>query len=154
MIQVSVFAVLMCGSAGVFWCVAARNKPPDPSVVTGEKEEAVQWYKKGIAELEKGIAVELTAQGKQETTNRCVTCVVLTYFSLKLCVFSAPDRERAKRLQDKMVNNLTMAKDRLALLGNCCFGCLTGLNIDPQLHKLRINTVLVSQREHLHLKGG
>ncbi|KAG7230034.1 hypothetical protein INR49_009754 [Caranx melampygus] len=29
---------------------------------TGEKEEAVQWYKKGIAELEKGIAVELTAQ--------------------------------------------------------------------------------------------
>ncbi|KAG7242462.1 hypothetical protein INR49_009913 [Caranx melampygus] len=57
---------------------------------TGEKEEAVQWYKKGIAELEKGIAVELTAQ--------------------------APDRERAKRLQDKMVNNLTMAKDRLVLL--------------------------------------
>lgn len=57
---------------------------------TGEKEEAVQWYKKGIAELERGIAVELTAQ--------------------------ASDRDRAKRLQDKMVNNLTMAKDRLALL--------------------------------------
>ncbi|XP_029376861.1 spastin isoform X2 [Echeneis naucrates] len=56
---------------------------------TGEKEEAVQWYKKGIAELEKGIAVEITGQG---------------------------DRDRAKRLQDKMVKNLTMAKDRLALL--------------------------------------
>ncbi|XP_020776895.1 spastin [Boleophthalmus pectinirostris] len=57
---------------------------------TGEKEEAVQWYKRGISELEKGIAVEINAQGDQY--------------------------ERAKRLQDKMVNNLTMAKDRLVLL--------------------------------------
>uniref|UniRef100_A0A672J8E7 microtubule-severing ATPase n=1 Tax=Salarias fasciatus TaxID=181472 RepID=A0A672J8E7_SALFA len=55
-----------------------------------EKGEAVQWYKKGIAELEKGIAVEITVQGDQY--------------------------ERAKRLQDKMVTNLTMAKDRLVLL--------------------------------------
>lgn len=57
---------------------------------TGEKEEAVEWYKRGISELEKGIAVDINAQGDQY--------------------------ERAKRLQDKMVNNLTMAKDRLALL--------------------------------------
>ncbi|XP_070834231.1 spastin-like [Chaetodon trifascialis] len=57
---------------------------------TGEKEQAVQWYKKGIAELERGIAVELTAEGEQY--------------------------DRAKRLQDKMICNLTMAKDRLALL--------------------------------------
>ncbi|XP_060943105.1 spastin [Limanda limanda] len=58
---------------------------------TGEKEEAVQWYKKGIAELEKGIAVEITLQAGDQY-------------------------DRAKRLQDKMVNNLTMANDRLALL--------------------------------------
>ncbi|XP_008303119.1 spastin-like isoform X2 [Stegastes partitus] len=57
---------------------------------SGEKGEAVQWYKKGIAELERGIAVEITGQGEQY--------------------------DRAKRLQDKMVTNLTMAKDRLALL--------------------------------------
>ncbi|XP_072292911.1 spastin [Eucyclogobius newberryi] len=57
---------------------------------TGEKEEAVQWYKRGISVLEKGIAVEINTEGDQY--------------------------ERAKRLQDKMVNNLTMAKDRLALL--------------------------------------
>ncbi|XP_022046983.1 spastin-like isoform X2 [Acanthochromis polyacanthus] len=57
---------------------------------TGEKGEAVQWYKKGIAELERGIAVEITGQGEQY--------------------------DRAKRLQDKMVTNLTMARDRLALL--------------------------------------
>ncbi|XP_072247367.1 spastin isoform X2 [Leuresthes tenuis] len=57
---------------------------------TGEKGEAAQWYKRGIAELERGIAVELTGQGDQY--------------------------DRAKRLQDKMVTNLTMAKDRLALL--------------------------------------
>ncbi|CAF89443.1 unnamed protein product [Tetraodon nigroviridis] len=58
---------------------------------TGEKEQAVQWYKRGIAELERGIAVELTRGGDQY--------------------------ERARRLQDKMVTNLSMAKDRLALLG-------------------------------------
>uniref|UniRef100_A0AAX7UXL4 microtubule-severing ATPase n=1 Tax=Astatotilapia calliptera TaxID=8154 RepID=A0AAX7UXL4_ASTCA len=58
---------------------------------TGEKKEAVQWYKKGISELERGIAIELTGQGEQY--------------------------DRAKRLQDKMVTNLTMAKDRLTLLG-------------------------------------
>lgn len=57
---------------------------------SGEKEQAVLWYKKGIAELERGIAVELTGQGDQY--------------------------ERARKLQDKMVSNLTMAKDRLALL--------------------------------------
>ncbi|XP_028278960.1 spastin [Parambassis ranga] len=57
---------------------------------SGDKEEAVRWYKKGIVELEKGIIIEITGQGDQY--------------------------DRAKRLQDKMVTNLTMAKDRLALL--------------------------------------
>uniref|UniRef100_A0A4W6CKG8 microtubule-severing ATPase n=1 Tax=Lates calcarifer TaxID=8187 RepID=A0A4W6CKG8_LATCA len=65
---------------------------------SGEKEEAVQWYKKGIAELERGIAVEITGQAGEQY-------------------------DRAKRLQDKMVNNLTMAKDRLALLGKRHLGC-------------------------------
>lgn len=58
---------------------------------SGEKVEAVQWYKKGIAELEKGIAIEITAQAGEQY-------------------------ERDKRLQDKMVTNLAMAKDRLVLL--------------------------------------
>ncbi|KAM3606658.1 uncharacterized protein V6R79_020757 [Siganus canaliculatus] len=57
---------------------------------SGEKEQAVLWYKKGIAELERGIAVEITSEADQ-------------------C-------NREKRLQDKMVANLTMARDRLALL--------------------------------------
>lgn len=56
----------------------------------GVKEEAVQWYKRGIADLERGIAVEVTGEGDQY--------------------------ERSKRLQDKMVTNLNMAKERLALL--------------------------------------
>ncbi|XP_072559566.1 spastin [Paramormyrops kingsleyae] len=56
----------------------------------GQKEQAVQWYKKGILELEKGIAVELSGQGEKF--------------------------ERAKRLQAKMTTNLVMAKDRLQLL--------------------------------------
>ncbi|CAK6951753.1 spastin-like [Scomber scombrus] len=57
---------------------------------TGDKGVAAQWYRKGITELERGIAVEITGQGEQH--------------------------DRAKRLRDKMVNNLTMARDRLALL--------------------------------------
>ncbi|XP_076991117.1 spastin isoform X5 [Tamandua tetradactyla] len=56
----------------------------------GRKEQAVEWYKKGIEELEKGIAVIVTGQGEQ-------------------C-------ERARRLQAKMMTNLVMAKDRLQLL--------------------------------------
>ncbi|XP_058134336.1 spastin isoform X4 [Dasypus novemcinctus] len=56
----------------------------------GHKEQAVEWYKKGIEELEKGIAVIVTGQGEQ-------------------C-------ERARRLQAKMMTNLVMAKDRLQLL--------------------------------------
>ncbi|KAG7492886.1 hypothetical protein MATL_G00019280 [Megalops atlanticus] len=56
----------------------------------GHKEQAVQWYKKGIAELEKGIAIEIAGQGEKF--------------------------ERAKRLQAKMTTNLIMAKDRLELL--------------------------------------
>ncbi|XP_064270806.1 spastin isoform X4 [Passer domesticus] len=57
---------------------------------TGQKEQAVEWYKKGIEELEKGIAVLVIGQGDQ-------------------C-------ERARRLQSKMMTNLAMAKDRLQLL--------------------------------------
>uniref|UniRef100_A0A4W5LAE0 MIT domain-containing protein n=1 Tax=Hucho hucho TaxID=62062 RepID=A0A4W5LAE0_9TELE len=57
----------------------------------GVKEEAVQWYQKGIAELQRGISIEVIGQGEH-------------------C-------DRAKRLQTKMITNLAMAKDRLALLG-------------------------------------
>uniref|UniRef100_A0A674CI38 microtubule-severing ATPase n=1 Tax=Salmo trutta TaxID=8032 RepID=A0A674CI38_SALTR len=75
----------------------------------GVKEEAVQWYQKGIAELQRGIAIEVTGQGEH-------------------C-------DRSKRLQTKMINNLTMAKDRLALLGqpsddveNVVLDCITVLS--------------------------
>ncbi|KAK6300264.1 hypothetical protein J4Q44_G00283620 [Coregonus suidteri] len=54
------------------------------------KEQAVQWYKRGIAELERGIAIEVAESGE-----KC---------------------ERDKRLQAKMITNLIMAKDRLELL--------------------------------------
>lgn len=47
--------------------VTACNKHP-LSVMTGAKEEAVQWYKKGISELERGIAVEITGQGVLKQT--------------------------------------------------------------------------------------
>ncbi|KAJ1153962.1 hypothetical protein NDU88_006720 [Pleurodeles waltl] len=56
----------------------------------GEKEQAVEWYKKGVEELEKGLAIVITGNGEQ-------------------C-------ERSRRLQAKMMANLVMAKDRLQLL--------------------------------------
>ncbi|XP_048449238.1 spastin-like, partial [Rhincodon typus] len=56
----------------------------------GQKEKAVEWYKKGIAELEHGIAIQISGSGEQI--------------------------ERARRLQSKMTTNLIMAKDRLELL--------------------------------------
>ncbi|XP_072912706.1 spastin [Hemitrygon akajei] len=56
----------------------------------GQKKKAVEWYKKGIAELEHGIAVQISGTGEQV--------------------------ERAKRLQSKMTTNLIMAKDRLEQL--------------------------------------
>ncbi|XP_069708602.1 spastin isoform X3 [Phaenicophaeus curvirostris] len=62
----------------------------DEDEAAGQKEQAVEWYKKGIEELEKGIAVLVIGQGDQ-------------------C-------ERARRLQSKMMTNLAMAKDRLQLL--------------------------------------
>ncbi|XP_051023532.1 spastin isoform X3 [Acomys russatus] len=62
----------------------------DEEEKAGQKEQAVEWYKKGIEELEKGIAIIVTGQGEQY--------------------------ERARRLQAKMMTNLVMAKDRLQLL--------------------------------------
>ncbi|XP_051559176.1 spastin-like isoform X2 [Myxocyprinus asiaticus] len=58
----------------------------------GDKDQAVQWYRKGITELEKGIRIQVTGTGEKA--------------------------DRARRLQDKMISNLNMAKDRLALLGS------------------------------------
>uniref|UniRef100_A0A8L0DJL2 microtubule-severing ATPase n=1 Tax=Oncorhynchus mykiss TaxID=8022 RepID=A0A8L0DJL2_ONCMY len=81
----------------------------------GVKEEAVQWYQKGIAELQRGIAIEVTGQGEH-------------------C-------DRSKRLQTKMINNLTMAKDRLALLGSLSPFSLT-LSHPRSLSVLSLSTSL------------
>ncbi|XP_071556579.1 spastin isoform X2 [Temnothorax nylanderi] len=59
----------------------------------GQKEMAIELYKKGIGELEKGIAVECNG-GHGEVW------------------------EHAQRLHDKMCTNLAMAKDRLDFLAS------------------------------------
>lgn len=56
----------------------------------GRKELAIEYYKKGISELDKGIAVDVNGQGEAW--------------------------DRARRLRDKMTTNLAMAKDRLEVL--------------------------------------
>ncbi|XP_066586929.1 spastin isoform X3 [Prorops nasuta] len=61
----------------------------------GQKEMAIELYKKGIGELEKGIAVDCHGGGGEVW-------------------------ERAQRLHDKMRTNLSMAKDRLDFLVNVC----------------------------------
>uniref|UniRef100_S4RYE4 Fidgetin-like protein 1 n=1 Tax=Petromyzon marinus TaxID=7757 RepID=S4RYE4_PETMA len=57
----------------------------------GRKEEAVEWYRRGISQLEQGIRISIEGEGEQI--------------------------DRARRLQAKMKTNLVMAKDRLELLG-------------------------------------
>lgn len=69
----------------------------------GQKEMAIELYKKGIGELEKGIAVECTG-GHGEVW------------------------EHAQRLHDKMCTNLTMAKDRLDFLVSVCELRKLGIN--------------------------
>ncbi|XP_046144767.1 spastin isoform X2 [Osmia bicornis bicornis] len=59
----------------------------------GQKEMAIELYKKGIGELEKGIAIECTG-GRGEVW------------------------EHAQRLHDKMRTNLAMARDRLDFLAS------------------------------------
>ncbi|XP_028828077.1 spastin isoform X1 [Denticeps clupeoides] len=63
---------------------------------TGHKDQAVQWYKRGIAELEKGIAIQVAGTGEKA--------------------------EKDRRLQGKMTANLNMAKERLELLAELCSG--------------------------------
>lgn len=65
---------------------------------TGQKELAIELYKKGIRELELGIAVDCWG-GRGDIY------------------------ERAQRLHDKMQTNLSMARDRLHFLGTeyCAF---------------------------------
>ncbi|XP_042308306.1 spastin isoform X3 [Sceloporus undulatus] len=72
-----------------FECISTALRI-DEDEAAGQKEQAVEWYRKGIEELEKGIAVVVTGQGDHY--------------------------ERARRLQSKMKTNLAMAKDRLQLL--------------------------------------
>lgn len=126
-------------------------------MMPGDTEEAVQWYKKGISELERGIAVEITGQGTvHEQTFDCtgVTCGSLTCNVL----LAGHQYDRAKRLQDKMVTNLTMAKDRLSVLGKWHRGCLTwpcrdSLVIQAGPVMLNVNTVPSSQRRQSRLRG-
>ncbi len=54
------------------------------------KQKAIDLYRKGIAELEHGISVNITGKGE--------------------------NFDRARKLQDKMKTNLVMAKDRLEFL--------------------------------------
>uniref|UniRef100_A0A8P4GM22 Fidgetin-like protein 1 n=1 Tax=Dicentrarchus labrax TaxID=13489 RepID=A0A8P4GM22_DICLA len=58
----------------------------------GDKQQAVSWYQRGIIELERGIAIQISGRGEKS------------------------DRDR--RLQNKMSTNLTAAKDRLQSLGS------------------------------------
>lgn len=65
-------------------------------LIIGHKDLAIELYRKGITELELGIAVQCWA-GKGEVW------------------------ERAQRLHEKMKTNLAMAKDRLQFLGSYQF---------------------------------
>ncbi|XP_062980367.1 spastin isoform X2 [Elgaria multicarinata webbii] len=92
---------------------------------TGQKEQAVEWYTKGIEELEKGIAVLVTGQGDHY--------------------------ERARRLQSKMMTNLAMAKDRLQLLEK--MQAVKQIP-KPQMEVYSDSTNLVCRNGHLQSESG
>lgn len=90
-----------------------------------QKEQAVECYKKGIQELEKGIAVQVSGQGEQY--------------------------DRARRLQAKMTTNLLMAKDRLQLLATLQAD-MQGQN--KQMEVCSDNTNLPCRNGHLKPEKG
>ncbi|XP_050806363.1 spastin isoform X5 [Gopherus flavomarginatus] len=107
-----------------FECISVALRI-DEEERAGQKEQAVEWYKKGIEELEKGIAVLVIGQGDQ-------------------C-------ERARRLQSKMTTNLAMAKDRLQLLEKL----QAVLQIPkPQMEVYNDSTNLACRNGHLQSECG
>lgn len=70
-----------------FFCTVANSF----MYFLGNKETAMELYRRGISELECGIAVDCIGRGEAY--------------------------ERAQRLQEKMRTNLIMAKERLDMLG-------------------------------------
>lgn len=97
----------------------------------GQKDQAVEWYKQGIAELEKGIAIKVPEKGEKY--------------------------ERDKRLQAKMATNLIMAKDRLELLAKVISGHTTQRDIyiestNPACNNTHLRSVtgaVPKKRDHL-----
>ncbi|CAH1984134.1 unnamed protein product [Acanthoscelides obtectus] len=77
----------------------------------GQKELAIDLYRKGITELELGIAVQCWG-GRGEVW------------------------ERAQRLHEKMKTNLAMAKDRLQFLES--MACMENLEIEQEVPKLTV----------------
>ncbi|KAK3093436.1 hypothetical protein FSP39_015716 [Pinctada imbricata] len=71
----------------------------------GRKDQAIEMYKRGIAELEKGIALDV-ANGQGESW------------------------ERARRLQEKMMTNMVMAQERLEILERALSGLVVGETVD------------------------
>lgn len=123
-----------------------QDRPQEPDVVRGyhqqafhyismalrideqekdQKEQAIECYKKGIQELEKGIAVQVSGQGEQY--------------------------DRARRLQAKMTTNLLMAKDRLQLLATLQAD-MQGQN--KQMEVCSDNTSLPCRNGHLKPEKG
>ncbi len=60
------------------------------SLIAGSKDVAIELYRKGIAELEKGIEIEVHGNGEQW--------------------------RKAQRINEKMIVNLEMSKERLEFL--------------------------------------
>ncbi|CAH1791435.1 unnamed protein product, partial [Owenia fusiformis] len=81
-----------CHHRKAFEYISKALKIDEQQEQKGYKEQAIELYKKGIHELEKGIAVNVQGHGEAW--------------------------DRAQKLQEKMRTNLSMAKDRLEVLAN------------------------------------
>ncbi|CAH1791434.1 unnamed protein product, partial [Owenia fusiformis] len=85
-----------CHHRKAFEYISKALKIDEQQEQKGYKEQAIELYKKGIHELEKGIAVNVQGHGEAW--------------------------DRAQKLQEKMRTNLSMAKDRLEVLEKAVYG--------------------------------
>ncbi|XP_076585430.1 spastin isoform X2 [Chaetodon auriga] len=110
-----------------FECISAALRIDEDE--QGDKQQAVGWYQRGIAELEEGIAIQVSGSGE-----KC---------------------ERDRRLQNKMTANLLMAKDRLQSLVSVLSGSRTQTDVsavstDPAYHTAHLSSGGAVSRKRDH----
>lgn len=77
----------------------------------GDRAEAIDWYSKGIAELERGIAMTVHTSGEFHLV--AVVCV----YSISPTHYPGQEEQRkVEELRDRMLRNMEMSRERVSVL--------------------------------------